>query len=260
MTQNRGNRIGDVFPLRMTQEQRAELLSLKQRTAGPQGFGPWLIWAALGAGNTGARDRLGNTPTSPRQGITGARVLPARGPRAGNTQPGSVLPKPIVLDLCGGTGAWSRPYVDAGYDVRLVTLPDADVRCYQPPENVHGVLAAPPCTEFSIAKCGERDFASALEPVVACLRIIALCRPAWWAVENPGRSLIARWLGPARDSWEPFEFGDPWTKRTAIWGDFAIPRRGPYVHATASAMDRSRPEQRAVTPPGFARAFFESNP
>jgi len=39
----------------------------------------------------------------------------------------------IILDLCGGTGAWSKPYADAGYDVRVVTLPDADVRVYQPP-------------------------------------------------------------------------------------------------------------------------------
>jgi len=24
----------------------------------------------------------------------------------------------IILDLCGGTGAWSLPYKEAGYDVR----------------------------------------------------------------------------------------------------------------------------------------------
>lgn len=30
----------------------------------------------------------------------------------------------IILDLCGGTGSWSRPYKEAGYDVRLITLPD----------------------------------------------------------------------------------------------------------------------------------------
>ena len=33
----------------------------------------------------------------------------------------------IILDLCGGTGSWSAPYKQAGYDVRLVTLPDNDV-------------------------------------------------------------------------------------------------------------------------------------
>ncbi len=57
----------------------------------------------------------------------------------------------IILDLCGGTGAWSKPYKDAGYDVRLITLPEYDVLNYEPPDKVHGVLAAPPCTHFSIA-------------------------------------------------------------------------------------------------------------
>ena len=58
----------------------------------------------------------------------------------------------IILDLCGGTGSWSRPYKEAGYDVRVITLPGHDVRLYAPPGNVYGILAAPPCTEFSYAK------------------------------------------------------------------------------------------------------------
>ena len=28
----------------------------------------------------------------------------------------------IILDLCGGTGAWSEPYKEAGYDVKVITL------------------------------------------------------------------------------------------------------------------------------------------
>ena len=43
----------------------------------------------------------------------------------------------IILDLCGGTGAWSKPYREAGYDVRLITLPE-DVRVYIPPKNKGG--------------------------------------------------------------------------------------------------------------------------
>ena len=39
----------------------------------------------------------------------------------------------IILDLCGGTGAWSKPYKDAGYDVRVVTAPEWDVREYMMP-------------------------------------------------------------------------------------------------------------------------------
>lgn len=50
----------------------------------------------------------------------------------------------IILDLCGGSGSWSRPYKLAGYDVRLITLPLYDVLLYEPPENVYGILAAPP--------------------------------------------------------------------------------------------------------------------
>ena len=73
----------------------------------------------------------------------------------------------IILDLCGGSGGWSRPYSEAGYDVRLITLPNNDARLFpsQPSESprlpsefsdiaeyigiVYGVLAAPVCTCFS---------------------------------------------------------------------------------------------------------------
>ena len=56
-----------------------------------------------------------------------------------------------VLSLCDATGAWSQPYVEAGYDVRRVDLANgADVRLFQAlPYPVRGVLAAPPCTEFA---------------------------------------------------------------------------------------------------------------
>ena len=80
----------------------------------------------------------------------------------------------IILDLCGGTGSWSRPYKEAGYDVRLITLPEYDVLTYKPPENVYGILAVPPCTEFSVLNCiaapRERNPSEGLKVVMACLR------------------------------------------------------------------------------------------
>ena len=89
----------------------------------------------------------------------------------------------IILDLCGGSGSWSRPYKEAGYDVRLITLPDYDVLEYEPPEGVHGILAAPPCTEFSILNCRaeprERKPQEGLKVVMACIRIIEKSRPVW---------------------------------------------------------------------------------
>src|SRR3990167_9468030 len=104
----------------------------------------------------------------------------------------------IILDLCGGTGGWSEPYKDACYDVRLVTLPDNDVRTFIPPKNVYGILAAPPCTMFSRARTTAktpRDFEGATKVVGACLRIIwevqyhNLFCLKFWAMENPAGHL-----------------------------------------------------------------------
>ena len=61
--------------------------------------------------------------------------------------------KKVVYDLCGGTGSWSKPYSDNGYDVRIIDLKNGDdVRwLFKPAENVHGILAAPPCTHFALS-------------------------------------------------------------------------------------------------------------
>jgi hypothetical protein len=56
--------------------------------------------------------------------------------------------KLVVLDLCGGSGSWSKPFKEAGYDVRLITLPEYDVLTYEPPDNVWGILAAPHVLSF----------------------------------------------------------------------------------------------------------------
>jgi hypothetical protein len=248
---SRGNRRGNVFAVRISNEERAAIEAKKTAAGGPKALGPWLVWRAL----------EGESPS--------AAVVPVQDghyPSSGTTGAGDELPEVherTILDLCAGSGAWSKPYVDAGYAVRRVTLPELDVRTlpYIEPGTVWGVLAAPPCTEFSLAKNGRpRDFVRGMETVNACLAVVLRVRPRWWVLENPGSGYLAEFLGPPRDSFQPHEFGDPWTKRTALWGEFAIPKRGPFVEPNGSAMDRPTPEARAVTPSGFARAFFEANP
>lgn len=186
----------------------------------------------------------------------------------------------IILDLCGGTGAWSRPYRIAGYDVRLVTLPDQDVRLYIPPKEVVGILAAPPCTEFSFAKHYHgkgnytHNFKEGLSVVDACLRIIHLSKPKWWALENP-RGYLRRFLGAPFLSFDPWQYGDNYQKRTDLWGNFTIPKQisiNRPVDAIKFSLLKSkqivpeqygklsRQERRAITPPHFAKAFFEANP
>jgi hypothetical protein len=198
----------------------------------------------------------------------------------------------IILDLCGGTGAWSKPYADAGYDVRVITLPDNDVRIYKPPDNVYGILAAPPCVEFSIAKDWklDRDFTAGMDVVNACYRIIHTANPYFYAVENPV-GYLKEWLGQPTYIFHPWYFGDPWTKKTAIWGKFNKPqriyhtwqsvpkndklyirpgRKKPsiaFLHKSAAAvMDgygnytlTNDAEFRSITPPGFAKCFYEAN-
>jgi hypothetical protein len=186
----------------------------------------------------------------------------------------------IILDLCGGTGAWSRPYEEAGYDVQLITLPEYDVRLYAPPEGVYGILAAPPCTEFSFAKHfhgkGEytHDFLKGLEIVSACMRIILTAQPKFWVLENPAHGYLKRWLGEPAMVFDPWEYGDNWQKATALWGEFTHPPK--FVKEKPEgivkfSMLKSReiyPEyygilprqiRRAITPPGFAKAFYEAN-
>jgi hypothetical protein len=180
----------------------------------------------------------------------------------------------IILDLCGGTGSWSRPYREAGYDVRLITLPEHDVRLYIPPGGVHGILAAPPCTHFSRAGAqywqakGSDALLEGLSVVDACLRIVWLCEPEWWALENPiGR--LKDYIGAPCFKFDPWQFGDPWTKRTWLWGRFTAPKVKVKVKVKVKSApgwrgDRTtaicRGVRRSMTPPGFARAFFEANP
>lgn len=213
----------------------------------------------------------------------------------------------IIVDLCAGTGAWSEPYKKNGYRVIRVTLPDCDVRDYMPPSSqVWGVLAAPPCTEFAVSgarwwneKAAQRPhlLEEAVEIAKACKRVIEVMRPIWWALENPvGR--LKDWLGPYAWTFEPWQYGDPWLKRTCIWGTAQRPaeravkkpegKKGrwqvsltnhlsptptagqiaelvrtkmipaDWIHRLGPSPDRAT--LRSITPPGFAQAFFEANP
>lgn len=189
--------------------------------------------------------------------------------------------EPIILDVGGGSGAWSEPYRKDGYDVRIIdplvwpfmTAGEALCDLAELRGRVRGILLAPPCTEF--AGSGARWWASKppelLESAVSVVRemlaLVELLRPAWWALENPvGR--IARCvpeLGRHRYTWHPHHYGDPEVKLTCMWGDHVEPARspisGPYtarVHRMAPGPKRAF--YRSVTPAGFARAFKEANP
>lgn len=194
----------------------------------------------------------------------------------------------IILDLCGGTGSWSKPYKDAGYDVRVITLPDYDVKTFIPPRGVYGVLAAPPCTMFSLARTNAklpRDLIEAWSVVRACLDIIATCQydSNWlrfWALENP-RGYLRKFLGKPALTFEHWQFDEQAThcKPTDIWGNFNTPRwkvikkpemfanrnyrtgnwQNPPVPEGYENIGLKRSDIRAITPQGFAKVFMEAN-
>lgn len=175
----------------------------------------------------------------------------------------------LILDLCGGTGSWSQPYREAGYCVDVIdpVADGRDVRLLQRiSAKVHGILAAPPCTVQSYARNRypptDVELLSSLSVVDACLRVIYAQQPAWWALENP-RNKLRRYLGPSRLEFYHWEYGDAAHKPTCIWGDFTVPAKQPKPRTKPSTFRTSKENASpgdAVTPRGFARAFFEVNP
>jgi len=136
------------------------------------------------------------------------------------------MPSPVILHLCADTGSDSKPWSDNGYEVILVGSA-IGVENYHPPANVYGVIANPPCTEFSTARSSgkARLGDDGLRLVRECQRIIAECNPKFWVIENPATGRLKDFLGPPTMTYEPWHYGSPWTKKTALWGKFNIPPR-----------------------------------
>ena len=203
---------------------------------------------------------------------------------------------PTIIELCGKTGNMLRPWAEAGWhclsldtqhSIRsdhaervgegIITYRWADVRSLTPSDlpEPGAIFAFPPCTH--LAGSGARDwgmkavrmFIDALEIVDACWQI---CR--WferdavpWMLEQPvGR--LSQVLGPPSHRFQPWQYGDNWTKQTCLWsgGGFVMPEpilrdRPDDVEETIWRMPPGvdRANKRSETPMGFARAVHEAN-
>ncbi|MDP2763035.1 MAG: hypothetical protein Q8O27_00765 [Enterobacteriaceae bacterium] len=213
----------------------------------------------------------------------------------------------IILDLCGGTGSWSLPYKDAGYDVKVISLPKFDIlktslinggawfkgeniNLWIPIERVYAILSAPPCTHFAGSgaqywKQKDKDGRTqeGLDIIDMCLDIIGHFSPKIWALENPvGRlpELRGDRLGDIKLKFNPCDYGDAWTKKTYVWGQFNILVKKPIELTEKQKLEckisnrklKNIPKdyiqdknmtklqiKRSITPVGFARAFFDAN-
>lgn len=134
-----------------------------------------------------------------------------------------------ILHLCADTGSDSKVWHDNGFNVIRIGS-DIGVENYHPPTDVYGVIANPPCTEFSTARRDgkARNPEKGLFLVKECQRIISECNPKFWVIENPATGVLKQYLGGPTYSYEPWWYGSPWTKRTSLWGNFNIPKRKYY--------------------------------
>lgn len=216
----------------------------------------------------------------------------------------------LIFSLFDYSGSWPTPYIEAGYPVELwdfkhegCVIERFTYICNRLDECVEaglvpwGLLLAPPCTDLSSAGAWtwkdkdqrpheEHEFITVTE-WAECLVMIGFelaHRYPWkfWVLENPPGRLERQCPELAfyrRMMFNPFDYGDAYTKKTVLWGEFndQLPRNpvepervrikagNHYYHASSMwAKTGGKSEKtktiRSNTPKGFARAFFTANP
>lgn len=146
----------------------------------------------------------------------------------------------VILHLCADTGSDTYPYdIDPDYEVVLVGerigVENFSFARWQAfhgmDKEVYGIIANPVCVEFSTARSNgkARNPEAGMFLVKECQRIIDEAKAAghlkFWVIENPAKGVLKDYLGKPQYQYEPWWFGSPWTKKTALWGEFNIPER-----------------------------------
>lgn len=188
-----------------------------------------------------------------------------------------------ILDLFALTGNASKPYREAGYNVIQIDkqtgidILDWDYTVY-PNNYFRGILAACPCTAYAGSgarwwkikdESGETEYFNRL--VRKTLEIVAYFYEGldFWYIENPvGRidKCVPELKKYRLHSFHPCDYGDPYTKKTILWGEFVPhlvrnyvkPIEGSKMHKLPPGPNRAN--LRSATPLGFSYAFYNANP
>jgi hypothetical protein len=196
-----------------------------------------------------------------------------------------------LLSLFDYTGNWSFPYAENGWTVFQVDIKHGidilDINTEWLYENifddapngtVNGILAAPPCTDFASSgaqywkqKDADGRTEKSLALVKQVFKIVDVCLPDFWAMENPvGR--LPKLLPELSKPWyfQPYWFGDAYVKKTGLWGNFNKPeitnvvkpekvcQQGSWIMKLGGKSEHTK-ELRSQTPEGFAWAFYAAN-
>lgn len=199
-----------------------------------------------------------------------------------------------LLSLFDYTGNWARPFAEGGWNVilwdikhtcnlydRFMDIEDACAdyfyeHIFDNYGTVDGILAALPCTDFAISgarwfkeKDANGSTQKSIELAYQTLRIIDLCMPDFWVIEQPVSRVhkLVPELGKPKMYFNPCDFGDPYTKKTALYGNFNTdlkmnkvpPVEGSKMHLKYGGKSERTKEMRSTTPMGFAQAFYEAN-
>lgn len=210
-----------------------------------------------------------------------------------------------LISLFDYSGNWSKPYLENGWNViridRKIKNPDninlfntsveeIDAEwmyenIFENFEEIHGILAAPPCTDFAVSGAKhwkEKDKnkitlfgeENRLEYFInltrQTLRIIDICNPIFYAIENPvGR--IKKLIPELGEAWyfQPYWYGDAYSKKTGLYGKFNKPEPTnivePVMYSYGSKTQKyggkseKTKELRSITPMGFSNAFYQAN-
>ena len=143
--------------------------------------------------------------------------------------------KKVILHLCADIGSDSYPYaLDPDYRVIKIgkaygveNLTKEKLLQHFGVDEVQGIIANPECLELSCARSGgkARNIEIGLFLVIHCLRIISEVCPKWWVIENPANGVLRDFLGSPKLTYQPWEYGSGWTKKTALWGNFRLPEK-----------------------------------
>lgn len=193
-----------------------------------------------------------------------------------------------IISLFDHSGNWSKYYKESGYDVYRFDLKlGIDVLDLVPSElglnEVHGILSAPPCTDFASSGAqywkakdldGRTDYSVSL--VNKVFEFVDYYKPVWWCLENPvGRlnTLFPHLKKPYY--FNPCDYAgyldDPtseaYNKRTGLWGVFNVPVKKPVYPLLGNSpimklggKSEKTKELRSITPLGFSKAFYLHNP
>ncbi len=205
-----------------------------------------------------------------------------------------------LISLFDYTGNWSKPYEKAGWEViRHDIKSGEDIFSDSVPaaiqDNIEfgpyadGILAALPCTDFpgSGARWWKEkdnapgpyhkdvpfdsitDVSITMSHCVLFIIDLLLKSDGFWCVENPVGRLhrLVPEIGEPKMYFNPSDFGDPYTKKTALYGDFntnlqktwVLPLEGSKMHRLYGGKTERTKALRSVTPKGFSKAFFEAN-